>query len=121
MAFNLNVKKVLVVDDEELILWFLEKALRKRGYEVVIARNIRDACEELSKEKFDIIFTDIRMPGGNGTELLGRMGEITQGTRVIVCSAYINNELTSILKDKGIGILKKPFRLDELEDILKSA
>lgn len=111
----------MVIDDEDLILWFLERALKKRGYEVIIARNIKEACEELSKGNFDIIFTDLRMPGGNGTELLGRMGEITQKARVIVCSAFINNELTSILKDKGIGILKKPFRLDELEEVLKSA
>lgn len=115
------MKKALIIDDEDLILWFLERALKKRGYEVVIARNIREASEELNKGNFDIIFTDLRMPGGNGTELLGKMGEITQRARVIVCSAFINNELISIFKDRGIGILEKPFRLDELEEVLKSA
>lgn len=115
------MKKALVVDDEDLILWFLERALKKRGYDVVIARNIMEAYEELNKGNFDIIFTDLRMPGGNGTELIGKMGEITQKTKVIVCSAYINNELCRIFKEKGIGILKKPFRLEELEEVLRTA
>lgn len=114
------MKKALVIDDEDLILWFLERALKKRGFEVVIARNLREAFEELNKRDFDIIFTDLRMPGGNGTELLGKLSEITHKTGVIVCSAFINNELSAILKDKGIGILKKPFRLDELDEVLKA-
>ncbi len=115
------MKKALVVDDEDLILWFLERALRKKGYDVVIARNISEACERLTKDCFDIVFTDLRMPGGNGTELLGRVGEITQRSKVIVCSAYINPELCDVLRQKGIGVLRKPFRLDELEEVLKSA
>ncbi len=115
------MRKALVVDDEDLILWFLQRALQKHGYIVETARNIKEAYERLSKEKFDIIFTDLRMPGGNGTELLAGMGEITQKARVIVCSAYVNPELAELFRDKGIDILKKPFRLDELEEFLKSA
>ncbi len=114
------MKRALIIDDEDLILWFLERALKKRGLEVVIARNLREALEELNKGAFDIIFTDLRMPEGNGTELLGRLSEITHKTGVVVCSAFITNELSAILKDKGIGILKKPFRLDELDEVLKS-
>lgn len=130
------MKKALVVDDEELILWFLERALKRHGYEVITARNIKEAFEIISKDSFDIIFTDLRMPEGNGTELLWKVSEITQigssrgnstefphavKTKVVVCSAFINAELLDSLKDKGIGILKKPFRLDELEALLKTA
>lgn len=115
------MKKALIVDDEDLILWFLERALKRRGYNVITARNIKEAMEILSRECFDIIFTDLRMPGGNGTELIGRVSEITQKTRIVVCSAFVNPQITEILREKGIGLLKKPFRLEELEEFLKTA
>jgi DNA-binding NtrC family response regulator len=115
------MRKALVVDDEAIILWFFERALNKLGYLVEIARNIKEAQERLSKECFDIVITDLRMPGGNGTELIGKMGEITQKTKVIVCSAFVNSELSEILKERGIKVLHKPFKLDELEEFLETA
>ena len=106
--------KILVVDDEQLVRWFLDRALRKSGHEVITASNISEALKMLGTEKIDMLFVDLRMPEGNGTELIEKMGELTQKPKVIVCSAFITSELEEEFRTKGICTLKKPFKLDEL-------
>ena len=61
-------KKILVIDDEELIIKSLSKLLEKNGYEVFIAKNGQDAIAMTEEEIFDFIVADIRMPGMNGVE-----------------------------------------------------
>lgn len=111
--------KVLVVDDEQLVRWFLDRALRKSGHEVLTASNISDAAKKLDSEKIDMLFIDLRMPEGNGTELIQKVHSLAQKPKIIVCSAYITVEHEAEFRDKGICILKKPFKLDELNATLK--
>jgi DNA-binding NtrC family response regulator len=111
--------RMLVVDDEQLVRWFLDRALSKNGHEVVIASSVSEAFEKLGKEKFDILFVDLRMPEGNGTELIAKVGTLTVKPKVVVCSAFISSELEEEFKNKGILTLKKPFKLDELNAIVQ--
>lgn len=111
--------KILVVDDEQLVRWFLDRALRKSGHEVIAVPNIFEAFEKFEAEKFDMLFVDIRMPEGNGVELIEKMAELVQKPKVIVCSAFITLELEEELKNKGVCILKKPFKLDELNSAIE--
>ncbi len=111
--------KVLVVDDEQLVRWFLERALKKWGFDVVSVSNTRDAFTQLEKNSFDVLITDLRMPEGNGTELLNRVREMTNSPKnVVVCSAFITTDMSNDFKEKGIFTLKKPFKLAELEKTL---
>lgn len=110
--------KVLVVDDEQLVRWFLDRALRKSGHQVITASNISEAEEKLKSEDIDILFLDLRMPGGNGTQLIEKMSDRLDTLKIIVCSAFITSELQEEYQNKGIHVLKKPFKLDELNDIL---
>ena len=109
----------MVVDDEQLVRWFLNRALRKSGHDVITASNISEAFEKLGKEKFDMLFLDLRMPEGYGTELIEKMGQLNQKPKVVVCSAFITPELEEEFRDKGICILKKPFKLDELDSTMQ--
>ena len=106
--------KILVVDDEQLVRWFLDRALRKNGHEVIMASNISEAFEKMNLERFDMLFVDLRMPEGNGTELIEKMETLDPKPKVVVCSAFITSELEEEFRSKGICILKKPFKLDEL-------
>lgn len=109
--------KILVVDDEQLVRWFLERALKKWGHEVVTASNIHEAMENINGSGFDVLFTDLRMPEGNGAELLERLGEIARKRpKVVVCSAFITTDMARDFKSKGFLTLKKPFKLSELQD-----
>jgi len=111
--------KILVVDDEQLVRWFLERALTKNGHQVSTASNIADASEKLNTEKIDVVFVDLRMPEGNGTELIEKLDTVTLKPKVVVCSAFITPELEEEFRSKGIYTLKKPFKLDELHSVVQ--
>ena len=115
--------KILIVDDEQLVRWFLERALARRGHEIVSVSNGVEAMDALAAADFDLMFTDLRMPEENGTTLIEKVGEITNGRdkkppRIVVCSAYITSEMIENYQNGGIKVLRKPFKLEELEYIL---
>ncbi len=111
--------KILVVDDEQLVRWFLDRALKKSGHEVITASNISEAYEKLNREKVDILFMDLRMPDGNGRELVEKIANSPLKPKVVVCSAFITSEMEEEFRNKGICILKKPFTLDELNKVVQ--
>lgn len=115
----MNNMKVLVVDDEQLVRWFLERALKKWGHEVTSVSSTKEALSQMNISDFDILFTDLRMPEESGTKLINSLDDIqTERLKIIVCSAFITPELSQDFRDKGILTLKKPFKLAELESTL---
>jgi DNA-binding NtrC family response regulator len=110
--------KILVVDDEQLVRWFLDRALKKGGHEVITAAGIGEALGLLRSDRFDLLFVDLRMPAGSGTELIRQLHALPYRLQVIVCSAYITAELEDEFTQNGICILRKPFKLDELNQAL---
>ena len=61
-------KKILVIDDEEILTRTFARLFRKQGYEVTTATSSEEALEHVRKNEFDLILSDIRMPGKNGVE-----------------------------------------------------
>jgi two-component system nitrogen regulation response regulator GlnG len=109
--------KILVVDDEQLVRWFLERALSKWGHEVITASNINDAMKQIGSGSVDILFTDLRMPEGNGADMLDSLSDLAENLpKVVVCSAFITADMAKDFKDKGFVTLKKPFKLSELQE-----
>jgi DNA-binding NtrC family response regulator len=111
--------KLLVVDDEQLVRWFLDRILRRNGHEVITAENVEDASEKLASGAIDALLIDLRMPGENGKELIGKVDKRGKKPKVIVCSAFISAELGEELRQKGVCILRKPLMLDELNNALQ--
>jgi DNA-binding NtrC family response regulator len=111
--------KILVVDDEQLVRWFMHRALTKNGHEVITASDIFEASDMLAKEKIDLVFVDLRMSEGNGTELLARLEHLDPKPHAVVCSAFITSDMEEGFKSKGICVLRKPFKLDELNGIVQ--
>jgi DNA-binding NtrC family response regulator len=112
--------KVLVVDDEQLVRWFLERALKKWGHDVISVSNARDAISQIDSTRFDIIFTDLRMPEGNGSNLLKKIEDSPNVPQhIVVCSAFITAEMAQEFRKKGFLALKKPFKLAELESTMR--
>jgi DNA-binding NtrC family response regulator len=102
------------------VRWFMDRALRKVGHEVITASNVSEASERMQSEEIDLLFIDLRMPEGNGTELIKKVVNLPRKPKIIVCSAFITSELEDEFRGKGICILRKPFKLDELNCALKS-
>ncbi|MBI4689664.1 MAG: response regulator [Nitrospirae bacterium] len=113
------MKRVLIVDDEQLVRWFLERALKRWNYIVVTVSNVKDAIKNLTESEFDILFTDLKMPEENGAALLEKVSDLTKSPKVVVCSAFITPEMDRDFRQKGFYSLRKPFKLEELEGTLK--
>ena len=65
---KIAMKKILLVDDDPLVLKSLKKAVELNGYEVIPAGGYDDACEAIRNADFDLVLSDIRMPNKNGVE-----------------------------------------------------
>lgn len=82
------MKKILVVDDNELLCRLTCDILRTEGYRAVPARSGAEALQAFENEEFDLLVTDFVMPGMNGTELARAIHDRTPGFPVIVMTAF---------------------------------
>lgn len=117
--------KILVIDDEELIIRSLRKLLEKDGFIVFVAKNGQDAVVMNEEEKFDLIIADIRMPGLNGVETVQSIYEVLgnqklKKTPVIFITGYADEGMEEKAeKLKPIAYIYKPFDIKELVDKVK--
>jgi CheY-like chemotaxis protein len=83
-----DMKKVLVVDDEQNIRFLYKEELEDCGYQVTVAATAEEAMEKIQQDKPDIITLDIKMPGMDGIEFMRKLKEEKSDIPVILCSAY---------------------------------
>ncbi len=113
---------LLVVDDELSMREFLKILLEKEGYEVTTASEASSALELFQKEEFDLIISDIKMPGIGGLSLLEKVKEIDSSVPVIMITAYASPEnAVFAMKSGAFDYITKPFKVDEIIKIIKSA
>ncbi|MBN1869079.1 MAG: response regulator [Candidatus Omnitrophica bacterium] len=119
-------KKILVIDDEELIIRSLAKLLEKSGYETFIAKTGRDAIVMVEEEDFNLIISDIRMPGLNGIEAVKAIYQFLdeKGERrppVIFITGYADKECENEAKALDpIDYIYKPFDIADLVGRIKN-
>ncbi len=108
-------ERILVVDDEQIIRESLSFILRKEGYFVEEAENGKVAFDILSEESFDLVITDLEMPGLKGIELLEELKKISIQTSVIIITAFgsLNTAITALRHGASDYILK-PIEFEEL-------
>jgi CheY-like chemotaxis protein len=102
---------ILVVDDESNVAEALWQSLRIHEYEVQHCTSGEDALQFISQQHFDLIISDLRMPGIDGLELLERVGKISPKTRKVLITAYDSSDVRADLKEIVDAYLPKPFRL----------
>ncbi|MBN1381546.1 MAG: response regulator [Deltaproteobacteria bacterium] len=109
-------KKILLVDDYPPTRQLIRDALNQTGYtDVDEAENGREALDKFGDNQFDLVISDVMMPGMGGMELLNQLREISPDTSVIMITAYPAEELTvSAMKKGAVDFLKKPFNIDDL-------
>jgi len=117
-----RIPRVLIVDDEPDILELLELALLRMGLEVGRAGNLHEACRQLEDAHFDLCLTDMRMPDGDGLELVRYITEKNLDVPTAVITAHGNTEnAVAALKAGAFDYLSKPVALDQLRALVKSA
>ncbi len=106
--------EVWIVDDDRSIRWVLEKALQQAGIETRSFENGNSLMRQLDKHTPDAIISDIRMPGIDGLELLGRIVEKHQGLPVIITTAHSDlDSAVASYQGGAFEYLPKPFDIDE--------
>ena len=116
---------ILVVDDDQLILYALAKVLREDGYEVVTAATATDAIEKLSYCPYDLCLLDIHLPDLNGLDLMRIIRDMCPKTKVVIMTAsYLSpTELSEnnrkALQGGANRFISKPFNLCDIREVMQ--
>jgi signal transduction histidine kinase/CheY-like chemotaxis protein len=113
-----NGKSILVVDDEEDILYVIRQTLEKQGYKIETAPDGEAALSHLTRQRYDLIISDWKMPGVNGRELYERLSaqDPAATKRMIFMTGDVLSEKTEkFLQEQGRSCLHKPFSLVEFQ------
>jgi DNA-binding NtrC family response regulator len=112
---------ILVVDDDDVIRETLCELL-SADYSCETAETAELALKKLEAQRFDVVLTDISMPGLSGKDLLNRVVELYPGTPVIIVSGLSDQDQAESLIDRGaFEYLLKPFRLELVEASVRRA
>lgn len=114
--------RVLILDDEPIVLKRLKPALEKSGYDVEAFSRSLEASNRIMEKEFDIVITDLKMEGIDGMEFLTRVKDRSPVTEVIVITGFATMETAKESFKKGVfDFLAKPFKLGEIKDVVAKA
>ena len=114
--------KILIVDDERAIRNSLGEILTDEGYEVDTAEDGPSALEKVDKERFDVIFCDIKMPGMDGTEVLQKLVEDGVDSAIVMISGHGDIETAvDCIKKGAFDFIQKPLDLNRILITIKNA
>lgn len=122
----METKNILVIDDDYLVIRTLERYLKSFGYNIETAQSGQKALEKAEETNFDLIISDIRMPGMDGIETLKRIRESSiqhdkEKTPTIIITGYAGGD--EVYRKAGeLGIVEciyKPFELEEFIDVIR--
>lgn len=112
--------KILVVDDEPDICWFLEESLKSKGHEVVKAESGTEARRIIKEDTFDLAFLDIRLPDDNGIKIADLIKKVSRATEVVLISGYYMSEGDA--EPEGLNryeLITKPFDLKDVDWVVE--
>jgi CheY-like chemotaxis protein len=112
------LRKVLVVDDDPVVGKSFNRVLSKdKGYVVITAKNAAEALERMREEEYDVVFTDIKMPGMDGVELTERVKASRPWTPVVIITGYGTTANEDRAKAAGVAdFMRKPLSPEMIEE-----
>jgi DNA-binding NtrC family response regulator len=114
--------RILVVDDEPVVRESLRDWFTEDGYPIEMAADAREALKLLQGASWDILLTDVKMPGMDGLELQKKAREIDPGITVIIMTAYASvDSALQAIKEGAYDYVTKPLDPDDLEQIINRA
>jgi DNA-binding NtrC family response regulator len=114
-----SVARILIIEDDEEMRSLLEDILDEEGFQTESVSNGSEGLQELTKEPFDLVITDIRMPGLTGLDILPVIKRLQPDASVIVITAFGNQEVYRRSFEKGAaGYLEKPIHVDRLKTLV---
>ncbi|MGB3647400.1 MAG: response regulator, partial [Desulfobulbales bacterium] len=117
--------QILIVDDEKIALRNLEHIMKKEGYDVVTTQSGSQAIkmiEQSAENEFDVVLTDLKMPGMDGMEVLAQTKRLFPDTEVIMVTGYATmDSAIEAVKAGAYHYVSKPFELDEVRRVVNKA
>lgn len=115
--------RILLVDDESIVVTVLSKLLKSEGYDVVAIQDGNEAVDLIkSEQEFDLMISDIRMSPVNGMELLRLARKVRSSMPVVMITAYGSDEAAAeALKMGALDYIRKPFKTEKLLATVKRA
>ncbi|MCM2340391.1 response regulator [Rhodoferax sp.] len=112
------LRKVLVVDDDPVVGKSFNRVLSQdKGYVVITAQNAAEALERLREQEYDVVFTDIKMPGMDGVELTERVKASRPWTPVVIITGYGTTANEQRAKAAGVSdFMRKPLSPEMIEE-----
>jgi len=116
------VQRILIVDDEPSMREMLSIMMRKEGFDVAVASSRSAASEALAGRAVDVLITDLRLPDGDGLEVLRQVKTASPETVAIVMTAFGSHELNvAAIRLGADAYLTKPFDVEELRLVVRGA
>lgn len=116
------VRKVLVVDDDPVVGRSFDRVLKSKGYAVITERSGEEALNKLRTEKYDVVFTDIKMPGMSGLEVAERVKASQPWLPVVIVTGYGTDAHEARARAAGVsGFLHKPLSPETIESTARDA
>ena len=113
--------RILIVDDDQAMRLALSESLESCGYDISTAENGSEALNLFKKGKFDLVVTDMKMPGMTGIEVLQSVKILSPDIPVILITAYGTvNTAVEAMKEGAAEFIMKPFSLDDLEGVVRN-
>jgi DNA-binding NtrC family response regulator len=113
---DIMAEKILIVDDEPDMLRLLSMILRdKTSYEITTTNNPIEAIELAKKGGFDLVLSDLKMPGLDGIEIIEAVKKVDEDVPVIIITAFASVESASeAIQKGGFDFITKPFRKEQI-------
>jgi len=115
------LRKVLVVDDDPVIGKSFDRVLTGKGYAVITAANGEEALNKLATQDYDLVYTDIKMPGMSGLEVAERVKANRPWTPVVIITGFGNAESEARARAAGATLLHKPLSPAMIEGSARDA
>ena len=113
-------KKIMVIDDEEKMCSILKQMLENEGYQVQTSTDGRAAIEEIKKDAFNLVISDVCMPLISGVELLSQIKGFKPDLPVIFVTAQDMSEVLQDALQLGLdGFIEKPFNMQTVFEVIK--
>ena len=114
--------KILIVEDDSAFRQMLSRFLTKNGFEVSQANDIREAQDQIDKQPFEIVLSDVRLPSGSGQDLLKTTSSDLAATKIILMTGYGEvKSAVEAMKKGAFDYVTKPFTPEQILQVINDA